>query len=243
MQNQVQYGQEKGGAQKREAEAFQQKKEKKKTDQQAALLASIFKSQQNLKGTAVEEASASQKVNLYQDPRLGTDKMPQDTIITCKHFLDAVESELYGWRWVCPNNGESCQYRHMLPEGYVLLTKSEREAQKKAAQLEAEMDTKTLEEKIEEERLALKSDGLTPVTKESFFAWKARRAERKQKELEEKMKEEEAKLATKGKGGAGGGKKGFNIMNGRALFTYNPDLFQDDANAGDASTYDVEEEK
>ena len=31
-------------------------------------------------------------------------------------------------------------------------------------------------EKIEEERAALKSDGLTPVTKESFFAWKERRA-------------------------------------------------------------------
>ena len=38
------------------------------------------------------------------------------------------------------------------------------------------MDEKTIEEKIEEERAALKSDGLTPVTKESFFAWKERRA-------------------------------------------------------------------
>ena len=42
-----------------------------------------------------------------------------------------------------------------------------------------EMDTATLEEKIEEERAALPSEGLTPVTKESFFAWKARRAEKK----------------------------------------------------------------
>lgn len=41
------------------------------------------------------------------------------------------------------------------------------------------MDTATLEEKIEEERAALPSEGLTPVTKESFFAWKARRAEKK----------------------------------------------------------------
>ena len=45
VQNQVQYGQEKGGASKREAEGFAAKKEKKKTEQQAALLASIFKSQ------------------------------------------------------------------------------------------------------------------------------------------------------------------------------------------------------
>ena len=35
------------------------------------------------------------------------------------------------------------------------------------------------EEQIEEERAALKSDGLTPVTKESFFAWKERRAKKK----------------------------------------------------------------
>ena len=34
-----------------------------------------------------------------------------------------------------------------------------------------------MEEEIEEERAALKSDGLTPVTKESFFAWKKRRAD------------------------------------------------------------------
>jgi hypothetical protein len=38
-------------------------------------------------------------------------------------------------------------------------------------------DTSTLEEKIEEERAALPVEGLTAVTKESFFAWKAKRAE------------------------------------------------------------------
>lgn len=39
-----------------------------------------------------------------------------------------------------------------------------------------ELDTATLEEKIEEERAALPAEGLTPVTKESFFKWKADRA-------------------------------------------------------------------
>ena len=38
------------------------------------------------------------------------------------------------------------------------------------------MDQQTIEEKIEEERAALPSEGLTPVTKENFFAWKERRA-------------------------------------------------------------------
>ena len=37
-------------------------------------------------------------------------------------------------------------------------------------------DQTTLEEKIELERAALPSEGLTPITKESFFAWKAKRA-------------------------------------------------------------------
>lgn len=53
------------------------------------------------------------------------------------------------------------------------------------------------------------------------------------------MKEEELKVASKGKGG-GPAKKGKNIMNGRALFKYNPDMFEDDENAADAATY-VEE--
>lgn len=101
-----------------------------------------------------------------------------DTIITCLHFLEAVEDEKYGWRWECQNGGVKCQYRHQLPEGYKLSTKAEREAAKKEREKEKEND-KTIEEIIEEERMALKSDGLTPVTKESFFAWKARRAERK----------------------------------------------------------------
>ena len=37
----------------------------------------------------------------------------------------------------------------------------------------------------------MKSDGLTPVTKESFFAWKERRAKKKQEALEEKMRQDE----------------------------------------------------
>ena len=49
-------------------------------------------------------------------------------------------------------------------------------------------DETTIEEKIEEERAALKFEGLTPVTKESFFAWKDRRAAAKQKALEDELK-------------------------------------------------------
>lgn len=66
---------------------------------------------------------AEQKIDLYRDPRANTENMPEDTIITCKYFLDAVEDDKYGWRWECENNGNKCQYRHQLPDGYVVLSK------------------------------------------------------------------------------------------------------------------------
>jgi hypothetical protein len=35
-------------------------------------------------------------------------------------FIDAVEKNLYGFNWVCPDGGDECKYRHMLPAGFVL---------------------------------------------------------------------------------------------------------------------------
>ena len=75
----------------------------------------------------------------------------------------------------------------------------------------------TFEEKIEEERAALPTEGLTPVTLDSFKAWKLRKAQKKQEELEAKIAAEEAK-----------GKKNVGqmaFMSGKALFTFNPELF------------------
>lgn len=69
-------------------------------------------------------------------------------------------------------------YRHMLPPGYIILTKKEKAKDK--AWKEKNIETRTIEEIIEEERALLKFDDLTPVTKESFFAWKKRRAAKKQ---------------------------------------------------------------
>ena len=94
-----------------------------------------------------------------------------DTIITCKTFIEAVEKNLYGFNWVCPTGGENCQYRHMLPAGYVL----NREKNKAAAESSDEEDKLTLEEEIEELRRQLTGD-LTPVTLDSFNAWKERKA-------------------------------------------------------------------
>ena len=61
----------------------------------------------------------------------------------------------------------------MLPQGYVLNRDKPEGAE------DSEDDEMTLEEKIEEERAALPSEGLTPVTLESFMKWKADRAQRK----------------------------------------------------------------
>ena len=59
----------------------------------------------------------------------------------------------------------------MLPQGYVL-----NRDKPTGADAEESDEEMTLEEKIEEERANLPSEGLTPVTFESFMKWKADRA-------------------------------------------------------------------
>lgn len=130
------------------------------------------------------------KIDIYSDPRDKNGKDPTRTDITCSHFIDAVEKNLYGWLWQCPNGGEKCKYTHALPPGYVL-QREKKDLDK--ANLDGDEDEMTLEEKIEEERAALPSTGLTPVTLETFMDWKKRKAEKKQKEAEDKMKEEAKK--------------------------------------------------
>ena len=178
------------------------------------------------------EDNRGMAIDLYSDPRAKVGKMP-DTIITCREFLDAVEKNLYGFNWVCPNGGDNCQYRHMLPMGYVLNRDKGNQPE------ESDDEEMTLEEKIEEERAALNFNELTPVTLESFTKWKQDRAARKQAELEAKIAAEEAK------GRKDKSKMAF--MSGRALFQYNPDLFADDENAADADAFedmeDLEEYK
>tara|TARA_B100000787_G_C16055588_1_gene233209 strand:- start:195 stop:629 length:435 start_codon:yes stop_codon:yes gene_type:complete len=116
-------------------------------------------------------------IDIYTDPREKI-KMAPDSIITCKHFLEAVEKELYGFNWVCPNKGQECEYRHMLPPGFVLTRDKKKDGE------EEEGEELTMEEKIEEERALLKSEDLTPVTPETFAAWKVKRAERRAAILE-----------------------------------------------------------
>jgi len=75
----------------------------------------------------------------------------------------------------------------MLPPGFILTR------DKKGDGEDEDGEEKTIEEKIEEERALLKHDELTPVTPETFAAWKVKRAEKRAAELEQKIKEQEMK--------------------------------------------------
>ena len=165
------------------------------------------------------------KIDIYTDPRDRNGKQEGRTDIICQNFLEAVEKNLYGWFWECPNGADKCVYTHALPQGYIL--ERDRKEMEKARLLGEDDDEMTLEEKIEEERANLSSVNLTPVTLTSFMEWKKHKAEKKQKDLEDKMKEEAKKSST----------KGYNIMSGKALFKYDPSLFKDDDEAADEDIY------
>ena len=195
----------KGGAEKRLAEEFKEKIEKKKEQEQKALLASLFGSLSSIKQNELREGEdpksvlcayfkagvcekgkrckfshdleldgKSAKIDIHSDPRdyKGSVKDPARTDITCVHFIEAVEKNVYGWNWECPN-GVKCVYVHALPVGFVL----EREKKDLAKAREDDEEEQTIEELIEEERAKLPTVGQTPVTKDSFFAWKKRKAE------------------------------------------------------------------
>jgi hypothetical protein len=211
-------------------QAFDLKQQEKKDMEKKALMASLLKNASllNMNAAAAEEEAksvmSSAKIDIYKDPRdQKTLESVDRTDIICRNFMEAVETDKYGFRWDCPNNGDLCQYRHCLPEGMIII---------KQIPIEKNPDDEmTLEERIDKEREELKSDGLTRVTKASFEAWKVRKAE----EAESTKMDAIAKANEKKDG------KGHQIMSGRMLFKYDPTLFKDDENALDAEMYEVDE--
>lgn len=135
------------------------------------------------------------------------------TDIICRHFLEAVEKRTYGWFWECPNGGDKCQYRHALPEGYVL---------KRDKVDEVVDEGPKIEDIIEEERKAL-GPGRTPVTFERLQEWLA-------KKKAAQAEAEAAELETARKEYAKGKRSG---VTGRMLFSIDASLFVDDAAAGE----------
>jgi len=193
---------------------------------------------------AVERKSA--KRNLYEDTdkdenmedwdedkladvvskKHGAEKTNQTDII-CKHFLDAVENNKYGWFWKCPiilNGAKECMYRHALPPGFVLKKDKKREEKKEEI---------NIEEMIEQKRVEVTSSvkTLTPVTLQSFVAWKKRKLREK---AENEQKENDKKKSNM--------KAGMTVgMSGRDMFTFDPKMMSnmddDDEEGGEA--YDL----
>ncbi|KAH9970571.1 hypothetical protein BGW80DRAFT_1328580 [Lactifluus volemus] len=91
-----------------------------------------------------EEKLRSVIISKHGNPRTTTD-------IVCKYFIEAVETQKFGWFWQCPN-GELCQYRHALPPGFVL------KSQKKALEEAEKANTISLEEFLEVEQEEAEAD-------------------------------------------------------------------------------------
>ncbi|KAE9398792.1 hypothetical protein BT96DRAFT_1019905 [Gymnopus androsaceus JB14] len=149
------------------------------------------------------------------NPRTTTD-------IVCKFFIEAIETQKFGWFWECPN-GENCQYRHALPPGFVL------KSQRKAIEEANKVNTISLEEFLETERHKLGSN-LTPCTPETFAKWKKTR-------MDKKTAEDEALRKAKETQHAAGKNTG---MSGRDLFQYNPEWFEDE-DGDDDDDWDLEQ--
>ncbi|XP_064466968.1 zinc finger CCCH domain-containing protein 15-like isoform X2 [Ornithodoros turicata] len=149
-------------------------------------------------------------------------KMPKTDII-CKHFLDALEQNKYGWFWECPGGGQKCHYRHAVPPGFVL-QKNKKNGDVKTK----EEETLTIEALVESERAKLGSD-LPRITLESFLAWKKVKA----KERQANEDKERDRKRNEFKAGRHFG------LSGRDMFTFRPELADDDGqNEDDEETYD-----
>ncbi|XP_037554301.1 zinc finger CCCH domain-containing protein 15 isoform X2 [Dermacentor silvarum] len=157
-------------------------------------------------------------------------RLPKTDII-CKHFLDALEQNKYGWFWECPNGGQKCHYRHAVPPGFVL------KKNKKNVEENKTEDTLTIEDLIETERAKI-GGNLPRITLESFLAWKKAKIREKQ---DTEQKERDRKRDEFKAGRSIG-------LSGRDMFTFRPELAEDDGQdeegeeAYDLSRFDGEED-
>jgi len=143
-------------------------------------------------------------------------KKASKTQKVCRHFLEAIETNKYGWFWICPGGGDNCMYRHALPPGFVLLKKDKKKDEKEEEKI-------SLEELIENERAALGAN-VTRITLETFLAWKKRK---RQDKVERAMEDMEKKRADFKAGRSLG-------VSGREVFEFRPDMVdEDDAEADD----------
>jgi len=188
----------------------------------------------------------SEKRSIYADTRdekqEGMDSWDQETLedvvkkkhgasnqnktdIVCKYFLNAIEKSIYGWFWSCPN-GDKCIYRHALPPGFVL---------KKDKKKEEEDEEKiTLEEHIENERKQLTGD-LTPVTLQTFLAWKKRKIQEKKDKYQAELNKKKEDFKTG---------RMLSKISGKEVFLFKPEMADadDDEADDDVNMYRREDE-
>uniref|UniRef100_A0A7S0N231 C3H1-type domain-containing protein n=1 Tax=Pyramimonas obovata TaxID=1411642 RepID=A0A7S0N231_9CHLO len=93
------------------------------------------------------------------------------TTIICKHFLEAIETTKYGWFWNCPS-GPTCQYKHKLPEGYVL--KKDLRQMLIDERMNRKTDTDILADKLADLEMG-DNKGSTVMTDEVFADWRKRK--------------------------------------------------------------------
>lgn len=153
-----------------------------------------------------------------------------DTDIICKHFLDSVDNNKYGWFWECPEikKGLVCKYKHALPKGFVLKKDRIKKQQDEA--------TISLEELVETERQKLDSSKLTKITLQTFVAWK----KKKLKEKADALKKENAKKKKEFAGGNTGG------MSGRDMFMMDPNIlskYENEDGEDDGEDFDLTREQ
>ncbi|XP_031695768.1 zinc finger CCCH domain-containing protein 15 [Anarrhichthys ocellatus] len=153
------------------------------------------------------------------------EKKKAKTQIVCKHFLEAIENNKYGWFWACPSGGDVCMYRHALPPGFVLKKDKKKE--------EKEEEKISLEELIENERAAL-GVNVTRITLDTFLAWKKRK---RQDKIDKAMVEMERKKADFKSGKS-------LVVSGREVFEFRPDLIdEDDDEAADTQYVSEDDEE
>ncbi|XP_061600842.1 zinc finger CCCH domain-containing protein 15 [Cololabis saira] len=152
------------------------------------------------------------------------EKKKTKTQIVCKFFLEAIETNKYGWFWVCPVGGDVCMYRHALPPGFVLKKDKKKEEEKE--------DEVSLEELIENERSAL-GVNVTRITLETFLAWKKRKRQEKLDKAREQMEQKKADFKA--------GKS--LVVSGREVFEFRPELVDDDDDEADDTRYSNEGEE
>ena len=94
----------------------------------------------------------------------GRANLNRATEIVCKFFIEAIESNKYGWFWewyvsssscllfhyTASPNGKDCKYRHALPPGFIL-KKKETEEERRDREAREKSNQITIEDFLEKE--------------------------------------------------------------------------------------------